>query len=303
MQRLRRNIRWMFRLLTGIGISVIYYFIFSIFFDTPIEYEIKRANEKLDAQYAVLTERYDTLQNVLNNLIERDKGIYKVLFETEPFYNDSLDVASSARSYDRLLEMSNKELGDEFVTRVGQLYQRVYGIQAKAESTAEYFEKNRDAVNAIPSIQPISNPDLTLLTASYGQRIQPFLKTMVQHNGVDFSIPIGTAVFATADGVVEQIETRGQSMGLSLKLRHEGGYQTIYGNLSRVIVTPGARVMRGDIIALSGNSGLSFAPHLHYEVRHRSRALDPTDYFFLEVDITQQDKLRKIAATGMQSFD
>lgn len=299
----RRGVKWLFRLLSGIGISVVYYFFFSLFFDTPIEYEIKQSNQKLEEQYIKLDQRYDSVSSVLNNIVDRDRGIHRILFESDPYTAVKDSTMDKAQMYETLLDKSNMELGDELINRTGQLYQRVFNVTSQLNSTQKYFKDNRDKINAIPAIQPIHNPDLTLLTASYGNRIHPFYKSMKMHPGVDFSVPIGTAVFATADGIVDEIRTKGQSSGTSITLKHTKQYSTLYGNLSQVLVSAGQIVNRGDIIAFSGNTGLSFAPHLHYEVRLRGKAVDPIDYFFLEVDIRNQGKLRSIAAAGMQAFD
>lgn len=300
----RRSIKWFFRVLSGVGISVVSYFLFSLFFDTPIEYEIKKSTQKLEEQYTQLSQRYDSIHSVLDNVIKRDREIHKILFESEPYTSWTDDsTIINRRSKEDILAKNNKELGDELVDRTGQLYQRVYNVSAQLASLQKYVSDNRDLVNKIPAIQPIDNPDLNLIAASYGERIHPFYKSMKMHRGIDYSVPIGTAVFATADGVVTEVQARGQTTGTSILIRHDNTYQTYYANLYSTMVRPGQKVTRGDVIAFSGNSGLSFAPHLHYEVRYKGRTVDPIDYFFLEVDLKNQDRLRRIAASGMQSFD
>ena len=134
-------------------------------------------------------------------------------------------------------------------------------------------------------------------------RIHPFYKTLTAHQGVDYTVPEGTRVFATADGVVKEINTRSTTGGITVVLSHGNGYETAYSNLSRVGVTRGQRVRRGDIIAFSGNTGLSLAPHLHYEVRKDGMRVDPIHYFFLELDPARYRRMIRIAQSGMQSFD
>lgn len=299
---LKWSIKWLFRLLSGIGISVVSYLLLSLFFDTPIEYEIKLSNHKLEEQYNILNNRFDSVNNVLQNIVERDKNIHKILFESEP-YTASLDSVNKFEAQNRLNEMNNMELGDELLERTSMLYQRAYNVNAKIDQMQQYIEANRELVSTIPAIQPIENADFSLLTASYGNRIHPFYKTMKMHRGIDFSIPVGTAVFATADGTVEQIAMRGQNSGTTIMLKHSNLYKTFYAHLDNVLVSVGQKIKRGDVIAFSGNTGLSFAPHLHYEVRLRGKQVDPIDYFFLETNINNIDRLHSIAATGMQAFD
>ena len=299
----RRGVKWVVRFFSTASIAVIAYLVLSVFFDTPIEYEIKKSTRLLEEEYAKRNERYDTLNSVLANIIERDKSIYKIIFESEPYSEQEDTHERQIALNERLLTMTNKDMGDEFMERNSQLYQRICAQQGRMESMQKFFAENRDLINTIPSIQPVVNHDLTLLTASFGQRIHPFYKSMSEHNGVDYSVPSGTAVFATADGEVTQIETRGQSHGLSVIIKHGAGYSTFYGHLDRIMVSIRGKVKRGEIIGFSGNTGLSYAPHLHYEVRHNGHPVDPLGYFFMELDLSQMERIRSIARTGMQSLD
>ena len=155
----------------------------------------------------------------------------------------------------------------------------------------------------IPSIQPVINKQLTLLTASYGMRIHPFFKTLQAHQGVDYTIPEGSRVFATADGVVRNVSSRSSTQGRTVVIDHGNGYETSYSHLSKINVRKGQQVRRGDIIALSGDTGLSLAPHLHYEVRKDGMRVDPVHYFFMELSPGEYQRLMRIAQSGMQSFD
>ena len=134
-------------------------------------------------------------------------------------------------------------------------------------------------------------------------RIQPFFKTLASHQGVDYTVPEGTRVFATADGIVKDVSSYNTSSGQTIVIDHGNGYETSYGHLSKVNVRRGNQVRRGDIIALSGNTGLSLAPHLHYEVRYNGMRVDPIHYFFMELSPEQYRRIMQIAQSGMQSFD
>lgn len=298
-------LKWGLRALAGLGVAVFCYFMLSLVLDTPLEREIKKSTAKLEQEYAKLSTRYDTLVQVINNVNQRDSAVYRIIFESDPYnpQKDSTSTSDLGYSYDKLLLMTNKEMGDEFVQRAGLLYQRTYNLESRQQEMENYFYDNRDKINAIPSIQPVINPDLTLLAASYGNRIHPFYKSMVFHKGVDYSVPVGSAVFATADGVVDMIQSRGNESGLTLKLAHGSGYSTTYAHLDRIIVNVGNRVQRGDIVAFSGNSGLSYAPHLHYQVNLGKEPVDPLNFFFMELDMDGMSRIKEIAHTGMQSFD
>lgn len=299
---LQRLIKWLMRVLYAVGFAVVYYLLFSLFFDTPIEHELKKSTGRLQQKYTELNRRFDTLQSVYDNLSDRDKNIYKLLFESEPYVSISRESQRN-RDLAQLSELSNHDLSKRFDRSLSRLEQRVVAQNIRKGIQREYMVLVANEINTIPSIQPIDNKGLTLLTASFGRLIHPFYKTTHQHNGVDYSVPVGTAIFATGDGVVQTIENKGQSTGLSVLIRHSSRYKTLYGNLDKVLVEPGRKVVRGDIIAFSGNSGLSFAPHLHYEVWLNGEAVNPLPFFFSELSIDQKAKMQQVASVGMQSFD
>lgn len=302
----RRNprlMKWTIRFFSGVAVAVVYFVVFSIFFDTPIEYELKKSTRRIENEYETLLQRYDTLQQVLNNVAERDRSVYNILFESDPQMQEDKDRQRRLDFRKRLEGMSNLELGNWFDEHLGLLYQQVTNYVAMTEQQQARVAADVRQALSIPAIQPVDNHQLTLLTASFGERVHPFFKTMTQHTGVDYSVPTGTAVFATADGEVRSLKSRSQTSGLSIVIDHGNGYETVYSHLDKVVAQPGRHVNRGDIIAFSGNSGLSFAPHLHYEVRYKGKPVDPLNYFFVELDMPSMRKLREISRMGMQSFD
>jgi murein DD-endopeptidase MepM/ murein hydrolase activator NlpD len=126
---------------------------------------------------------------------------------------------------------------------------------------------------------------------------------MHEHHGIDYLIPEGTAVFATADGTIKSLSEKNTSHGKAVTIDHGNGYETSYSHLLDIRVKKGQKVKRGDIIALSGNSGLSFAPHLHYEVIFNDTRVDPVHYFFLELTPEEYQRIIRISLSSMQSFD
>lgn len=300
----RQNvIRVVIHLFGWIGISVLFYIGFSFFFDTPVEYRMKETTGKLRSEYETLNLRYDSVEKVLNNVIERDRNVFKILFEAEPYDLDEQYEAQHWVDYEKLLEKNNKELGDEFFAKSKTLEKHVSSLKRSYEALEQKIAENRDGTDHIPAIQPVINKELTLLTASYGLRIHPFYKSLTSHQGVDYTIPEGSRVFATADGRVKDVVRRRSSSGLTVTIDHGNGYETEYRHLSKINVRKGQNVRRGDIIALSGNTGLSLAPHLHYEILHNGMRVDPIHYFFMELSPSQYQKMMRIAQSGMQSFD
>jgi murein DD-endopeptidase MepM/ murein hydrolase activator NlpD len=97
------------------------------------------------------------------------------------------------------------------------------------------------------------------------------------HEGIDIAVPIGTPIRASGGGAVEAAGTDAD-YGLFVLLRHPGGYESMYGHASRVLVREGDSVVAGQVIALTGSSGRSTAPHLHFEIRREGQSLDPLTF-------------------------
>lgn len=302
-RRRQRIIRTTVHLFVWIGVVVLYYIGFSIFFDTPVEYEMKHSTDRLRSEYEALTQRYDSLQLVLDNLRARDRSVFRILFESDPYDFDSEYEQQQSLTYEKIVDRSTRRLKRELRDRVAGMEQQLARLNASYLALQERIDSTGRDCDRIPSIQPVINKQLTLLTASYGMRIHPFYKTLQSHQGVDYTIPEGSRVFATADGVVRDVATRNSTHGLTVVIDHGNGYETSYSHLSKTNVRRGQSVRRGDIIALSGDTGLSLAPHLHYEVRKDGMRVDPIHYFFMELTPSEYQRLMRIAQSGMQSFD
>lgn len=302
-RRRQRIIRTTVHLFVWIGVVVLYYIGFSIFFDTPVEYEMKHSTDQLRSEYEALTQRYDSLQLVLDNLRARDRSVFRILFESDPYDFDSEYEQQQSLTYEKIVDRSTRRLKRELRDRVAGMEQQLARLNASYLALQERIDSTGRDCDRIPSIQPVINKQLTLLTASYGMRIHPFYKTLQSHQGVDYTIPEGSRVFATADGVVRDVATRNSTHGLTVVIDHGNGYETSYSHLSKTNVRRGQSVRRGDIIALSGDTGLSLAPHLHYEVRYNGMRVDPIHYFFMELSPSEYQRLMRIAQSGMQAFD
>jgi murein DD-endopeptidase MepM/ murein hydrolase activator NlpD len=146
---------------------------------------------------------------------------------------------------------------------------------------------------AIPSAEPVHG---TNFTSGYGVRSDPFKGRAAMHAGIDLAGPIGTPIYATADGIVGRSEYNNGGYGNLVELDHGHGIQTRYGHLSKSMVTAGQKVKRGDLIALMGSTGRSTGSHLHYEVRIDGKAVNPIP-FLQSTSYLQSVQLRAAAAT------
>jgi murein DD-endopeptidase MepM/ murein hydrolase activator NlpD len=128
---------------------------------------------------------------------------------------------------------------------------------------------------AIPSVEPVKG---SAFTSGFGVRSDPFRGRAAMHAGIDLAGPIGTPVYATADGMVERAEYHNGGYGNLVELNHGRGIQTRYGHLTRSTVRPGQRVTRGQLIGYMGSTGRSTGSHLHYEVRLDGKAVNPVPF-------------------------
>ncbi|MBR4850032.1 MAG: peptidoglycan DD-metalloendopeptidase family protein [Alistipes sp.] len=291
------------RLLAWLGAAILYYIVFSLLFDTPAEYALRHSTDRLKAEYKVLSERYDSLALVVENVAERDRNIFAILFDSEPYDFASEYNQERIELHESLLEKSNREMTASLEVSLDELERKIGQLEASYSTLNESISSLGSSLNNIPSIQPVTNHELTLLTAAYGTLMHPFYRTLQNHQGVDYAVAEGTRIFATADGIVKEVKGKNSTSGITVVIDHRNGYTTSYSHLQSVKVKRGRKVQRGDIIALSGNSGLSLAPHLHYEVRHNGMRVDPTHYFFMELTPDEYQRILRIAQSGMQSFD
>lgn len=298
-----RIIRTCIRLFAWIGVIMIYYVGFSFFFDTPHEHNIRHTTEQMQKHYDEMVERYDSLEMILDNITARDKGVFRILFESDPYDLDTEQSIERIALHEQNIAKTRSELHDDINLRINKLERKMEDIEHAWSQIITNGESLGKKSNNIPSIQPVINKQLTLLTAGYGTMLNPFYRTLKSHQGVDYTVAEGSSIFATADGRVKEISDKSSTLGKTIVIDHGNGYQTSYSHLLSVLVRKGDKVQRGDIIALSGNSGLSLAPHLHYEVRYNGIRIDPIHYFFMELSPDEYQRIIRIAQSGMQSFD
>lgn len=286
-----------------LGAAVLYYIGFSIFFDTPFEAQMKHSADGLRREYEALTQRYDSLSVVLENLTERDRSVFRTLFEADPYDFDTEYEQRQSVTYEKIVDRSTRRLKRELGERVADMEQRLVRLNDSYLTLQARIDSAGRDCDRIPSIQPVINKQLTLLTASYGMRIHPFYKTLQSHQGVDYTIPEGSSVFATADGVVRDVATRNSTHGLTVVIDHGNGYETSYSHLSKTNVRRGQQVRRGRHHRAVGRHGpLALAPPpLRGAPQRHARGPDPL--LFMELSPTEYQRLIRIAQTGMQAFD
>lgn len=190
------------------------------------------------------------------------------------------------------LELSTKQ--DEMlqvVNRVGEI-ELALGLEQQypqnLENRLDTASVNSAARLAMLQLVPNGSPlEFRRRSSRFGVREHPIIGKQQHHKGLDLSASRGTPIYAPADGVVEVVRPNKQGYGNLLKIRHAFGFSTLYAHLDSFKVKSGHFVHKGELIATSGNTGLSTAPHLHYEVHFLDRALNPQS--FMDWDATNFD--------------
>ena len=272
---------------------------------TPEELALLDENQALQRQLRSVNKRIDNVTEELEKLQSMDQEFYRTLLNAGETSEYVLQVGvGGSDPYPEFsrFSTSTSTILSRTATKIDQLERQILLQNESYRELASLAQAHEIQLREMPAILPVNGR----ITSGYGSRFHPVLKITRPHPGLDFHAPIGTPVYATGDGVIEEA-TSGAGLGRYVKIEHAtAGYVTVYAHLSRIApgLKKGKSVKRGDVIGYSGNSGLSEAPHLHYEVRDLSgRTMNPL--FFLAPSMTPAayEQLLKDAESTTLLFD
>ena len=284
--------------------GLIIIFIAFKYIDSPKEKLLRQENDDMHESYSLLRERVNQLEMQMDELENRDNSVYRSIFEAEPIPDSARVKDMEAKNEVKLVQrMGETELVKSMTSQLNNLSLRLaYQDQSYVE-IADMVKNKAKLINAIPSIQPVSNKNLNRIASGFGYRIDPVYKDRRPHQGLDFTAPQGTPIYATADGTVKEVGFTTSGFGNRVLINHGYGYETLYGHMYRFKARVGQQVKRGEVIGYVGNTGKSTGPHCHYEVHRGGRPVDPIYYFYNDLTPAQFDRILKLAAASNQSFD
>ncbi|MDH5475109.1 MAG: M23 family metallopeptidase, partial [Cyclobacteriaceae bacterium] len=273
---------------------------------TPLkEIRLSESNEVLRTQWEILNEKLSVSDIQLRELQIKDDSIYRTILDISPLPPTTRNA--SIGGAERFNKLSNANLVAEDL--IISTYKRLEKIKRKSYiQTLSYdditkIESEKEQMWASrPAIQPISNKELTKLYTTYGERFHPILNKWRGHYGLDFRADRGTPIYATANGVVQRANYS-DSYGNVVYLNHGYDYKTRYAHLSKFNVKYGQHVKRGDIIGYVGNTGLSGAPHLHYEILYKNSQINPIDFFHRDLSVDEYEKLINLTNDDAPALD
>ncbi len=245
--------------------------------------QLHSENAVLEQQLKLMGEKISLIRNHIDQIEELDDKIRSRL--DIPLISE--DVRQVGIGGSDISELSGIKLEDLKLQSVIQNNQSTLArLEREIKLESESFitllatvERKEDSLRYLPAIKPVVTGRIT---DGFGRRRHPIYKRIMDHHGIDIAANRGTPIMAAGDGYVTFTGTNG-GYGNFVSINHKYGFETKYGHLQRIFVRRGQFVKRGDKIGEVGNSGISTAPHLHYEVHYKGNPVNPTDYYFNDI--------------------
>lgn len=279
-QRLWITVR---HIVEAVSVAAALFVFFYIIIDLPKEKRLRTENLRLQEEVRSMDSRLSDAIEIMNDIAERDNNMYRAIMQIDPITAatrySGIDAMSDSTLYDIL---SDKSLVKSVTAKLALFERQVAAQSMSFSQLAEAIGSNKERLAHIPSIQPISEKDMTQMASGYGWRKDPVYGSTKHHDGMDFASPTGTPVYATGNGTVTAAGWNG-AYGNSIDISHGYNYMTRYAHLSQVLVKPGQQVSRGDLIGKVGSTGKSTGSHLHYEVRFKDVPQNPVNYYFQDL--------------------
>lgn len=290
-------------LVAAIGLLALLYH----FFPSPREKELLQEIAQMERKFAQLNEEMDQMSKTLQSIQERDAYVHRAVFGMDPIDPDVWQAGMGG--HESHPEAKAFKYGGEAIrstlSRMDMLQQQM-ALQARSLDTIMALAKDQEKMLAsIPSIKPVREDKLQKsmnVLSGFGFRIHPVYKIKKFHQGVDFPARIGTPIQATGDGVVIEAGWH-QGYGNCVRINHGYGYETWYAHMNKMSVRVGERVKKGQKIGEVGDTGLSTAPHLHYEVHYKGKPINPIHFCMDNLTPLEYQQLVNSASVANQSLD
>ncbi len=268
----------------GTVISLQFYFNIPLL---PIQTE-----RQIDADVQKLHDKLDRMARMLEKLAQAD-NMLRTAVNLPTVSKEELQMATGGNRLS-LLESPMPTALATTSQLINQLSRQIERQESSYQEIFSKYKENQELFACIPAIKPIDAPR----TSGFGMRLHPIYRIMKFHSGQDFTAPTGTPIYATGNGTVETASFV-DGYGNCVIIDHGFGYKTIYAHQSKLAVKAGQFVKRGMLIGYVGNTGVSEAPHLHYEVIKDGVKVNPSSYFF--EDMTPAEYNAAVLAVSQSS--
>ena len=285
--KLSTFLRYTSMVAVSLCMAVLYFWIYTdvLGWELPKTVLLKKSNAQWCSKVELMNMQLDQYDDALNSLQMRDDNIYRSIFGMNEIPSDVRNAGfGGVNRYSPLDEAYAGSLLKSTVIRMDVLTKKTY-IQSKSfDEVALLSKRAGDMASCIPAIPPVTTDrSIYRLSSGFGYRKDPINGRVTRHRGVDFALKPGNPVYSTGDGVVESVKFEFFGYGNQIVIDHGFGYKTRYAHMKSIGVTEGMKIKRGECIGLSGNSGKSTGPHLHYEVIYKGNQVNPANYFDLTI--------------------
>ncbi len=266
---------------------------FKALFGSPKEKILSEELVELKYKYKLLQKDFDRIDEDLIDLAAIENNVYRPVLDLDTLAESfRLSGHGGSKKYSELEGYENSDLMINTSRRLNLLERKAYVQSMSFEEIIPNAEDWKNKLEHIPYIQPVK------VSIPLGEGIKfrddhPVLHISRWHYGQDFRAPNGTRVYATGSGVVTKAAWTPYGFGNRVEIDHGYGFKTIYGHLSEFLVEPGQEIQRGDIIALSGSTGVSSGPHLHYEIHYNGKVQNPLYFFSDDLSLEEYNEMIK----------
>ncbi len=278
-----------------------------IYFPSPREKELIREIEQMEYKYSQLDGQLGTMAKVLQNIQERDANVHRSVFGMDPIDEDIWN--SGVGGHEAHPELGAFKYSGNSIRKTVEkidILSRQLSLQSQSLDTIQKLANDQQKMLAsIPSVKPVREDKLQKsmnILSGFGYRIHPVYKIKKFHEGVDFPARIGTAIQATGDGVVLEAGWH-HGYGNCVRISHGYGYETWYAHMNKMVVSRGTKVKKGQKIGEVGDTGLSTAPHLHYEVHYKGKKINPINFCMDNLTPQEYQQMVNSALKANQSLD
>ena len=290
-------------LVTAVALLAVLY----SYFPSPREKELLREIDQMGYKYEQLNEQLGMMSKVLNNIHDRDVNVHRAVFGMDPIDQDVWEAGIGGHNAHPELSAFaySGETIEQTLNKMDALALQL-SIESKSLDTIQQMANNQKTKQAsLPSIKPVREDQVQKsmnVLSGFGYRIHPVYKVKKFHEGVDFPARIGTAIQSTGDGVVMEAGWH-NGYGNCVRISHGFGYETWYAHMNKMTVRVGEKIKKGHKIGEVGDTGLSTAPHLHYEVHYKGKPINPIHFCLDNLTPSEYQTLANSANTANQSLD
>ncbi len=263
-------------------LAVVFSYSFINIYGSPRSRSYDKRIQEYYWQLALENRKLEQLKKEYTKYALINNNIYRNIFGMNPLVindndtNNSFNIKYDLLSYPALAKQVYEQSYEAL--EITRIYNASYDTILKLSQQKDLL------MRAMPIIMPVDRRRISI-RSGFGWRRDPFTKGYRFHQGLDLAGRIGTPIYATADGLVLDPYANSSMSGYGkvVVINHGFGYQTLYGHLSKILVKPGDKVKRGQIIGHMGSTGRSKGPHLHYEIHYKGTPVNPINYLYFSL--------------------